>query len=133
MVIVGLVAAFFAWIFNSLALHWLGKKAIYTLAPIAEELFKTGLAYLTGSALLTVHLTFGLAEAVYDVLRPGKDDLPAGLLGLISHGLYGWLTQELWTRTGNLTWGLLAAIFIHLLWNWTVMFFFRQGPGSKTR
>lgn len=113
----GLIAAAAAYFFNSWAIKKWGKIVIFTVSPILEEFLKTGLAIFMGGQIFFTHLTFGLAEAVLDVIRPGKRDLPAGLTGLVSHGVFGWLTQYLWQVTGNIWLAITAAIAAHGLWN----------------
>lgn len=122
----GTLAAVLAWLFNSFLIARWGKEAIWLAAPLVEESLKTGLALLLGTSLFISHLLFGLAEGIFDVLRPGRDDLPAGISGLISHGVYGWLTQTVWLASGNIWLGVAAALVVHMLWNAAVVLLARR-------
>lgn len=100
----------------------LGTMAIFCLVPLTEEVLKTGFALLFNSSILYTHLTFGLAEAVFDVLRPGQNQAPAGIIGIISHGFYGWLTNKVFVLSGNIWLAMAVAIVLHSLWNASVVF-----------
>jgi hypothetical protein len=107
---------------NSLITGKLGAVAIFSLVPLIEEMLKTGFALLFNSSVLYTHLTFGLVEAVFDVLRPGHNQAPAGVVGIISHGLYGWLTYKVLTLSGSVWLAMASAVALHSLWNAGVIF-----------
>lgn len=122
LVLSGLVAAGLAWVINSKTVARFGTVAIFSLVPLTEEFLKTGLALVFNSPIFYSHLTFGLVEAVFDVLQPGKSQAPAGIMSIISHGFYGWLTQKLLTLTGNTWLAITLTIALHSLWNVGVVF-----------
>lgn len=118
----GLLAAVLAWLINKLTVEKLGTVAIFSFVPLTEELLKTAFAFLLDSSILYTHLTFGLAEAIFDVLRPGLGQAPAGLMSLLSHGLYGWLTVKIFLWSGSIWLALAVTITLHSLWNAGVIF-----------
>jgi hypothetical protein len=126
----GLLAATLAWVINNFIVVRLGKVPIFSLIPMVEEGLKTGLALFFRGSIFYTHLTFGLAEAILDVLRPGRSQVPAGIMGIISHGIYGWITTRVYAFTGNLWMAWAMSIVLHGLWNAGVIFL---APAKRNR
>jgi hypothetical protein len=99
-----------------------GAVAVFSCVPLTEEVLKTNSALFLNSSIFYTHLTFGLVEAIVDVLQPGKSQAPAGIMSIISHGIYGWLTDKLLTLTGNTWLAVALVIALHSLWNAGVVF-----------
>lgn len=117
----GIMAAFFSFFVNKLALKSYGKVIVVTLVPLLEEVIKTMTAYLMGAPLLLTHGVFGLAEAVHDVYaRRGESSLPF-LLSLGGHLAFGGVTHFIYAATGVLGYAILTAAAIHGIWNLSII------------
>lgn len=118
----GLLAALLSYYINSKALKNMGEAAIIYWAPIIEESLKTGFALMLGGKVFLSHITFGAAEASYDTWKNrGAAGYWAGFAGLVSHSVFGAITQYFMYYLGNSSFGLCIAIFVHIVWNYTVM------------
>ncbi|NLZ54444.1 MAG: hypothetical protein GX892_15125 [Thermoanaerobacteraceae bacterium] len=121
-VISGCVAALFSYYINSKALKSAGEKVIINLAPILEELFKTGFALVLKGKVLLSHVTFGVVEAAYDIWANGISTAYwAGFASIISHSVFGAISQYFIYRTDNNFLGIAIAALIHMAWNYTVI------------
>lgn len=114
----GLLAAGVAWLINGWAANAYGQRAVIFIGPGVEELLKTGLALLLGAPILLSHLTFGLAEAGWEVASYRRGTV-AAVFALLSHGIYGWITEIL-AATGLLL-ALATSCALHMLWNHWVL------------
>ncbi|AVX19282.1 hypothetical protein SAMN02745885_02650 [Carboxydocella sporoproducens DSM 16521] len=111
------LAAVIAWSVNRRTQTESGWRTAILLAPLIEELAKTGFAKILSAQVLPVHLYFGLIEAIYDAwAKPERHLLPA-LLSLLSHGFFGYLTVKS---------GILAALFAHFSWNGLIWYMQRR-------
>jgi len=120
--IAGSMAALLSYYISSKALKIAGEKVIIYLSPILEELFKTGFALVLKGKVFLSHTTFGVAEAVYDIWsNDGTTAYWAGLASIISHSVFGILTQYFIYRTGNSFFGIAIAVLIHIAWNYKVI------------
>lgn len=111
-----LLAALVAYLANRYFVRRFGEDTIVFLTPILEETLKTGLAVYLRTAILPVHVIFGLIEGIYD-LKTSRFGISAGLLSLIWHSGFGLVTILLAKWMGNLVYGLVGAILIHYLGN----------------
>jgi hypothetical protein len=130
----GLLAAAGAWVLNRLVVRLYGETAIFKLIPWLEETLKTGSALLTGADLVLTHSVFGLAEALHDYLVSPRWGLAAGLVGVISHWFYGWVTGVLYGYTGSWLVSVFLTGAIHMGWNYLMVrlfSFFSVGPRRK--
>lgn len=117
-VMAGFLAAFISYFLNGRALKLLGEDAVTCIAPVIEEVSKTGLAFFLGGNILFSHVAFGFAEALYDTLNNrGVLQYTAAITGLISHVVFGTITLYTWRSLGSLPAGIFFAIIIHMLWN----------------
>ncbi|MHB1420242.1 MAG: hypothetical protein ACYCX4_11775 [Bacillota bacterium] len=117
--IAGLMAALGSWMINRNLINWEGNKVIISLIPLVEEVFKTVTAVSLGTSILLTHLVFGAAEGLYD-LRMRGGGVPAALVSLVGHTLFGYLTTIGSNLMGNLPGGLLLGTGAHLFWNMMV-------------
>lgn len=114
----GLLAAVISYYLNGKALMFIGDNAVIYGAPAIEEISKTGLALLLGGNVLFSHIVFGMAEALYDVVRNrGVLSYTAGVAGLVSHAVFGIITVYAWRIFDGPLTGVVAAAVIHMLWN----------------
>lgn len=112
--VVTLIAALSAYIVNTLSVRRSGLAALVVISPIVEELIKTTAAAVSKTSLWQVHLLFGVAEGIHDLLTKGG--WLAALLSIAAHTFFGFLT--LWgTLWAGLAAGVLLASGAHLLWN----------------
>lgn len=112
----GFTAALTAYMINRYLVYRFGADTIVYLTPIVEEILKTGLAVLFQTAIVPVHLIFGLIEGIYD-LTTSRMGMAAGILSLIWHASFGFVTVFLSSMTGHVVYGLIAATFLHFLGN----------------
>lgn len=112
----GLIAAAVAYSINRLLVRRFGIQTIVFITPLLEEGLKTGLAFLFQTSILSVHLLFGMIEGIYD-LQTAKKGVSAGLMSVIWHGVFGWVTIFVSRMMGNIVYGLLAATFLHYIGN----------------
>lgn len=112
------LAAIVAFAANRLALMATRQGVVVKyLAPVAEEAAKSGLAVLFGTPILPVHVLFGLAEAVFDIAKPGRRGMAAAVASLTGHTLYGALTVQAGAAMRSLLWGVTVAAIVHVTWN----------------
>lgn len=115
--IAAIMAAIVAILLNRRIQTGNGWHTAVITAPLIEEMAKTGFAKILTARVLSVHLYFGLIEAIYDAwAKPRRHFLPA-LLSLISHGFFGYLTVES---------GIIAAILAHFSWNGLIWYIQRR-------
>ena len=123
----GLLAALLSYYINSKALKKTGEKAIIYLAPVFEELFKTGFALVFGGVVILSHVTFGAVEALYDMRENrGITAYWAGFASLVSHTVFGTITQYSIYYLGNVIFGVSIAVVAHVVWNYAVINFIKQ-------
>jgi len=121
-IISGLSAALISYHLNAKALKTFGKRAISYGAPIVEELLKTGLAVLLGGDIMASHVTFGTAEAFYDLSKNrGASSVYACIAGFFSHALFGVITVYVAKVTSQVLCGIAVSAAVHMLWNYAVM------------
>lgn len=121
--IAGILAAVVSWVGNRAALKLIGTKGIIILAPLVEELAKSGAAIIAGSSMVLTHGMFGLIEGVYDAWDSGWSGLSAGLLSFLGHIFYGLVTWQVWQKHGVFWLAVIAGYVVHTLWNALVMKF----------
>lgn len=125
----GVLAAAISWVGNRAALRVIGARVIIVSAPFVEEAAKTGMALTTGASIVLTHGIFGLIEGVYDAWGSGFRGLSAGLISLVGHTAYGYITYLLWQHRYGFGLALAGGYVVHLLWNLTVMKFLVQKKG----
>ena len=104
----GLLAALLSYHLNSVTLNKVGEEAITYLAPLIEELLKTGLVLVIGGKVLLSHAIFGGVEALYDMRKNrGSKAYWAGFASLVSHSAFGAITQYFYIILENLFWDYL--------------------------
>ncbi len=91
---------------------------IVLVAPVVEEVAKTGSAFLLGTDVFLAHMVFGGAELVTDFLN--RRSLWPGLVALVLHSILGIATAWLLGYVG-LTIAVALAVLLHGLWNYTVV------------
>lgn len=119
----GMLAAGVAFIINRLGVGLIGLKAIIFFVPLIEELAKTLSAYYFSVSILLTHLVFGLIEAGYDFFTSPKKGLTAGLISIVGHSFFGWMTTLAYFYSNNILIGLVAGLSVHMIWNGVVMKF----------
>jgi len=96
-------------------------NALVWLVPLIEETAKSGSAVLFGTSIPAVHVLFGLAESVHDVLGFEAQDVIAALLSILGHTLFGLIAYLVSKTTGHLVWGIIASAVVHIGWNWIAL------------
>lgn len=122
----GFLSALTAWIFNVYLVKQGGDKAVVLIIPIVEEVLKTGASVLLDAPLVATHLTFGLIEGIHDYLTAKRWGLWAGLISIISHWIFGKTTAVAYDKTGLWLFGILAALILHVLWNYIMITLFSR-------
>jgi len=118
------MAALFSYCISTVALKVAGEKVIVYLSPVLEEALKTGFALALEGKVFLSHVTFGVAEAIYDVwTNEGATAYLAGIASIVSHGAFGAISQYLTYRTSSSILGIGIAALIHIVWNYKVMKF----------
>jgi hypothetical protein len=96
-----------------------GSMAMIVLvAPVVEEVAKTGLALFFGTDVFLTHMVFGGAELVTDSLN-GRSIWP-GLVALVLHSMLGMATAWLLAYAG-VSVAVVLAVLLHGLWNYTAV------------
>jgi hypothetical protein len=120
MVVSGL-AAFFAYMINRVMVSVSGDGAIKLLVPIVEEGLKTGLALAFTVSLPIVHMSFGIYEAIYDILaNPGVGRSKrwlAAVLAFSGHSIFGWLTWVFLDLGLASVFAIVLVGIVHGCWN----------------
>lgn len=129
--IAGLLAAAVSWVGNRAALRLIGTRVIVVTAPFIEEAVKTGAALAIGASVVLTHSVFGLIEGVYDAWSADLRGLGAGLVSLVGHTVYGYITYLILQRWSGFGLALVGGYAAHLLWNLTVMKLIVQKRGVK--
>ena len=111
-----IIASFIAYLVNQYLVGRFGAGTIIFITPIVEETLKTGMALILSTAILPVHVIFGIIEGIYD-LKTSRLGTSAGLLSLIWHSTFGLVTVLVSSFMGHLVWGLIAAILLHYIGN----------------
>lgn len=117
----GTVAAGIAWVCNRYLYARFGSPVVGSVVPMTEEVLKTGLATLCHASLVGTHGVFGVVEFVWDFANPGSGRWLPAMTGLLSHLLYGLLTDRISALTGSLGLAVLVAALVHMAWNRFVM------------
>jgi hypothetical protein len=107
-----------AWLINGWAVTKYRQWAVIFIGPGVEELLKTSLALLFGAPILLSHIAFGLAEAGWELASYRRGTV-AALFALLSHGIYGWITEIL--AAIGITLALVTSCALHMLWNYWVL------------
>ncbi|MBZ4688235.1 MAG: hypothetical protein PWQ96_864 [Clostridia bacterium] len=118
-IMVGLLVSLIAWLVNRYFVINLGSAGLIAVAPILEEVLKTGGAVLLGADIFFVHAFFGAAEAVIDI-NTGAHSKSAGILSFLGHLLFGYLAAVAY-HIANIWWALIAGIVVHILWNFSIV------------
>lgn len=113
----GLAAAFVALIGNRLAVRGGDRVAVAVLVPLVEEVAKTGAALAVGAPIVATHVVFGLIEAGYDIIKPSRVGLLAGLVGLAGHFTFGLAAGLVYGRYGSGPAAIAAATLAHVFFN----------------
>lgn len=114
----GLIAAAASFLLNKAMIRMFGNIALTTVIPIFEEGFKSLIPVLMGTSILLSHITFGIAESVYEVFTSsGKRADLGALVSFLSHCFLGILTVILINTTKSLMLSIIGAAFLHILWN----------------
>lgn len=90
---------------------------LVSAVPAVEEAAKNLAALLSGADLFGTHVVFGLVEAGFEAVVGEWHGLVAGLLGLISHALFGAATRAALAGTGSPFLATGAGIGLHIIWN----------------
>lgn len=115
-IIAGSLAALGAWVINRLLVKRWGDAAVSVLVPVIEELLKTLLAFSLASSIFLSHFTFGIIEAIWDI-KTNVRGLKPGLMGIITHIVFGFITILVFQLTGFLSLAILLSIIAHITWN----------------
>jgi hypothetical protein len=114
----GFIASLACFWFSSLVLKKVGDRALVTYIPVAEETGKTLTALLLNGNPIASHVSFGIAEALYDLHSSPKEHcVTAALFSLISHSLLGVITMTVLKVSGYPVLAVMIASIIHSLWN----------------
>lgn len=129
-VLAGLVAALIALKINNEMLNTQKEDAYITYAvPIVEETAKTFSALLLEASVFYTHVVFGLVEALYDYTASRKGvGVAAGLISVVSHALFGFVTVFMITESGSVFAGLVSGVVLHGLWNTIVIKLLENKP-----
>lgn len=128
-ILAGLVAAGLSWLLNGLLVDKVGRWWIIAIGPGFEELFKTGSSLFFGAGILWGHLVFGAVEALRDMTGGQPGSIPAGLVSLAGHGLFGFLAGRAYEKTESVLLAVIIPLGVHLLWNGGVLLFRRRLTG----
>lgn len=121
----GILAAVVSWVFNGKILTIFdNNKAVIFIGPAIEELLKTGLALVLAAPLIISHAVFGLVEAIWE-FSIYKKGAVAGLLAVLSHLFYGFLTMMVAEKV-RIVIALIVAYTAHMLWNYLVIHYQRS-------
>ena len=118
-VVVGLLISLVAWLINRYFVINLGLIGVIAVAPILEEILKTGGAVFLGANIFLVHAFFGAAEAVVDI-NAGTHNKGAGIVSFLGHLFFGYLTTVVYL-TWNIWWALTTGIVVHVFWNFSII------------
>ncbi|KAF1085832.1 hypothetical protein SPSYN_00561 [Sporotomaculum syntrophicum] len=91
---------------------------IVLVAPVVEEVAKTGSALLLDTDIFLAHMVFGGAELVSDFLN--RRSLWPGLVALVLHSILGIATAWLLGYVG-VTIAVALVVLLHGLWNYTTV------------
>ena len=118
----GIFSAAFAYLCNKVIVSFFSDRGLVILAPLVEEVAKTGFAILLQTSIIGGHFVFGLIEGVYDIYTsPKKTGKWAALASVISHSFFGIITYFLYIKTGLLPVGIGLAWIFHSSWNWYII------------
>jgi hypothetical protein len=119
-VISGIVSALIAYVFNRLLIKRQKEKSIVFIIPLVEECSKTLIAIMMGGSIIGVHVVFGIIEALYDLLHTKSKNAAtiAAVLSLISHSIFGIISNYIYIWTGWLSLGIIITTIIHSTWNY---------------
>lgn len=130
-VLLGVItAAALAAAWNTLIPRVLGKPGLQYLVPLGEEAAKTLVAVLLAVSVQSVHVGFGLVEAVYETSLKPSTGVVAGAVAILLHTTLGLLTGAVLYRTGRVWPAIAVASIIHLIWNSIAA---RLGSGGPVR
>ncbi|MDF2874957.1 MAG: hypothetical protein K0R22_1640 [Sporomusa sp.] len=119
--VIAALMASLSFLINRLFMRYIGPISVISLGPVVEEAAKTLLAYYLGTAIIMVHVLFGLIEAIYDWIQDGSKHLTAPFLSIAGHSLFGIVTAGILMMTGSIWLGLSAGILLHVAYNVTVV------------
>lgn len=115
-ILAGGLASLIAYAINTMLMKAEGNRILPYLVPVVEETCKTLSAVWLGAPVLFVHLFFGAAEGLFDLLTVDPGGWLPALSSLITHGMLGTLTTWGIHKEG-LPFGLLTGIVAHVIWN----------------
>ncbi len=114
----GIFSAAFAYLCNKVIVSFFSDRGLVILAPLVEEVAKTGFAILLQTSIIGGHFVFGLIEGVYDIYTsPKKTGKWAALASVISHSFFGIITYFFDIKTGLPLAGIGLAWIFHSSWN----------------
>jgi RsiW-degrading membrane proteinase PrsW (M82 family) len=127
--LIALMALGLSFLVNKCMLRLLREHAAILGAPVFEELLKTLPAYYWNRPVFHVHFFFGLGEALYDFANSSRNTGRwAAFSSIISHCIFGAVTELMLHQTGRIILTVPSAIAIHCAWNFVVM---RAGNKKK--
>lgn len=122
-VLSGALAALFSFYLNTKALN-LGRWAIIYVAPFVEEFTKTYFALVLSSSVLLSHMTFGIVEALNDIVE-GKSfrRYLAGGIAFVSHSIFGVITDYMIRSYRMPLKAVICSYLLHSIFNMGVLWF----------
>lgn len=128
--IIAALMAGLSFLLNRLFMRYIGPVTIISLGPVAEEAAKTLFAYYLAAGIVTVHVVFGVIEALYDWFQDEARHIIAPFLSVAGHSLFGVVTAGALTFTGSVWAALAVGIVVHLAYNVSVV---RLLAGRETK
>ncbi len=117
-ILAGLLSALTARLLLGLVGRAGSMVVIVLVAPVVEEVAKTGLAVIMSTDVFMAHMVFGGAELAADFIN-GRSLWP-GLVALVLHSMLGITTAWLLDYAGVMA-AVASAILLHMLWNYTAV------------
>ncbi|AEE95995.1 hypothetical protein [Mahella australiensis] len=109
---------------NKCMLKLMGSDASIWTGPITEECMKTLPAFLLGLSVLSVHVCFGIVEAMYEVWQShSRQAAMAGVLAIVTHAAFGVITVWIYRFSGEIILALISAALLHMAWNRAILYF----------
>ena len=112
------LASLVSYTLNTVTTRRMGPMARPLVAPVIEEVSKTGLSLLLGALILPVHVGFGVVEGLLEYRTCSRVRTGAVFVcSLISHSLFGAITAYTYAYTKSPWAAVSAAVLLHSLWN----------------
>jgi len=117
--IISVLMAGLSFLINKLLLKYIGIQSVISYSPVFEELAKTVFSYYLSADILMTHIVFGVLEGVYDWYNDPNEQrgIKAAMLSMIGHTLFGGVTLIVFSLSGHVFIGILAAVCTHIVWN----------------